>query len=196
MIALNNENETSRDVYLPGTWIDYQTRPFETGDRAAWEKLPTSFNFSEMTNAFSAPPWACVAGYSLEQADRITGQVRQRGRDDAALRRARLRGERGSVFDVTGFQPFLEHHLVREDMVEHPFVADVVEAAFDVAFQHPLRRTAPAQCIEALLERVGSGAFRSEAIGVGIGGGLRDGFHASKYNACMARSFIVGMPAY
>ena len=25
------------------------TRPFETGDRAAWEQLPTSFNFSEMT---------------------------------------------------------------------------------------------------------------------------------------------------
>jgi site-specific DNA recombinase len=60
--------------------------------------------------------------------------------NDAALRRARLRGEQGSVFDITGFQPFLEHHLVREDMVEHPLMADVIEAAFDVALQHPLRR--------------------------------------------------------
>jgi hypothetical protein len=51
------------------------TRPFETGDRVAWEKLPTSFNYSEMTNGFSAPTWARVAGYSLQQADKILGQL-------------------------------------------------------------------------------------------------------------------------
>lgn len=49
------------------------TRPFEIGDRGAWEKLPTSFNFSEMTNSVSAPTWARVAGYSLEQADKVVG---------------------------------------------------------------------------------------------------------------------------
>jgi len=32
------------------------TRPFETGDRSAWENLPTSFNFSEMTNGVPARP--------------------------------------------------------------------------------------------------------------------------------------------
>ena len=51
------------------------TRPFEIGDRAAWENLPTSFNFSEMTNGVAAPTWARVAGYSLEQADKIVGQL-------------------------------------------------------------------------------------------------------------------------
>ena len=51
------------------------TRPFETGDRAAWENLPTSFNFAEMTNGVSAPTWARVAGYSLEQADKFLGQL-------------------------------------------------------------------------------------------------------------------------
>ena len=51
------------------------TRPFEIGDRAAWENLPTSFNFSAMTNGISAPTWARVAGYSLEQADKIVGQL-------------------------------------------------------------------------------------------------------------------------
>ncbi len=51
------------------------TRPFEIGDRAAWEKLPTSFNFSEMTNGISAPTWARAAGYSLEQADKFLGQL-------------------------------------------------------------------------------------------------------------------------
>lgn len=51
------------------------TRPLETGDRSAWENLPTSFNFSEMTNGIFAPTWARVAGYSLEQADKIAGQL-------------------------------------------------------------------------------------------------------------------------
>ena len=61
-------------------------------------------------------------------------------------------------------------------MLEHPLMADVVEATFNVAFQHPLRRASPAQCVETLLEGGGRGAFGAEAVGVGIGGGLRDGF--------------------
>ena len=51
------------------------TRPFEVGDRAAWANLPTSFNLSEMTNGVSAPTWARVAGYSLEQPDKFLGQL-------------------------------------------------------------------------------------------------------------------------
>ncbi len=51
------------------------TRPFETGDRAAWENLPTSFNVAEMTNGVSAPTWARAAGYSLEQADKFLGRL-------------------------------------------------------------------------------------------------------------------------
>ena len=53
------------------------TRPFETGDRAAWENLPTSFNLLEATNGVSSPTWACIAGYSLEQADKVVGQLGQ-----------------------------------------------------------------------------------------------------------------------
>ena len=51
------------------------TRPFEIGARAAWEKLPTSLNLSAMTNGIAAPTWARVAGYSLERADKIAGQL-------------------------------------------------------------------------------------------------------------------------
>jgi hypothetical protein len=51
------------------------TRPFEIGDRAAWENLPTSFNLSEMTNGISAPTWSRVAGYSLEQADKFLARL-------------------------------------------------------------------------------------------------------------------------
>ena len=67
-------------------------------------------------------------------------QVRQRRRDDAALWRTCLRGEQRSIFHEASLQPFPQHLLVRGDVVEHPFVADVIEAATNVAFQHPLRR--------------------------------------------------------
>src|SRR5262245_60144911 len=62
-----------------------------------------------------------------------------KGSHDAALRRARFGREQVSILDVTGFQPLAKHSLVRGDMLEHPLVTDVVEAAFDVALQHPLR---------------------------------------------------------
>jgi hypothetical protein len=51
------------------------TRPFETGDRSAWENLPTSMDLRTMTNGDSAPTWARAAGYSLEQADQFLGQL-------------------------------------------------------------------------------------------------------------------------
>ena len=38
------------------------------------------------------------------------------GRHDSTLRRARFRGKQGSIFEVTGLQPFMEHGLVRWDM--------------------------------------------------------------------------------
>ncbi len=47
----------------------------EPGDRKAWEKLPTNFDFSEMTNGISEPTLARVAGYSLEQADKFLGKL-------------------------------------------------------------------------------------------------------------------------
>ena len=50
------------------------TRPFDVGDRAAWENAPTSCNLSEITNCVS-PTWASVAGYSLEQADKFLGRL-------------------------------------------------------------------------------------------------------------------------
>jgi hypothetical protein len=51
------------------------TRPFEIGDRAAWASLPTSLNLSAMTNGDTAPTWARVAGYSLEQVDQFLGRL-------------------------------------------------------------------------------------------------------------------------
>lgn len=59
------------------------TRPIVPGDRTAWEKLPTSFNFAElraawMTNApanVPEPTIARAAGYSLEQVDAFLGEL-------------------------------------------------------------------------------------------------------------------------
>jgi len=49
------------------------TRPIQSGDRSAWENLPTSLNFSAMTNGIASPTWARAAGYSLEQVDKFAG---------------------------------------------------------------------------------------------------------------------------
>ena len=117
-----------------------------------------------------------VEGLVEEFFQSIQNQVRQRGRDDAALRRARLGGEQGSIFDVASTQPFLKHRRIRGDVLEHPVVTDVIEATLDVAFQHPLRRRALAQCFEALLNGVRGGAFRSEAVGVFVRRGFRNWF--------------------
>ena len=75
------------------------TRPFEIGDRAAWANLPTSFNFSEMTNGVAAPTWARVAGYSLEQADKIVGQL-------------------GNPVGIASYKPF---HSTGEDFLHNYF---------------------------------------------------------------------------
>ncbi len=50
-------------------------RPIIPGDRTAWEKLPTSFNYDEMVKNDPNPTMARVAGYSLEQVDRFAGRL-------------------------------------------------------------------------------------------------------------------------
>ncbi len=75
------------------------TRPFETGDRAAWGNLSTSFNLSEMTNGVSAPTWARVAGYSLEQVDKFLGRL-------------------GNPIGITSYKPF---HSSGEDFLHNYF---------------------------------------------------------------------------
>ncbi len=51
------------------------SQPIRPGDRAAWEKLPTSFNFDDMVKGDSEPTIARVAGYSLEQVDAFLGRL-------------------------------------------------------------------------------------------------------------------------
>jgi hypothetical protein len=93
------------------------------------------------------------------------------------------------------FSHFCKHLFVSGDVIEHPSVADVVEAATDVTLQHPLGAVSHAHNIEALLDSVSGRAFRSKTIGVKIGCCLRDGEQRQQVNACIARSFIVGIPS-
>jgi hypothetical protein len=59
------------------------SRPIPVGERAAWETLPTSFDYHRMLAEFKTnhavglpePTIARVAGYSLEQADAFLGQL-------------------------------------------------------------------------------------------------------------------------
>jgi hypothetical protein len=59
-------------------------------------------------------------------------------------------------------------------MSEHPRVTDVVKTATDIAFKYPLWADLASQHTEALLDGVGSRAFRSKTIGVRVGSSLRD----------------------
>jgi len=59
------------------------SRPIQPGDRAAWENLPTSFDYNQLLASFKTnnpaglenPTIARVAGYSLEQVDKFLGQL-------------------------------------------------------------------------------------------------------------------------
>ena len=62
-------------------WSGMQ-RPINTGDRAAWANLHTSFDYNQMMSAWSSnapaglePTMARVAGYALEQADAFLGKL-------------------------------------------------------------------------------------------------------------------------
>ena len=51
------------------------SRPIEPGERAAWENLPTSFDYKQMLNNSAEPTMARVAGYSLKQVDAFLGRL-------------------------------------------------------------------------------------------------------------------------
>lgn len=55
-------------------WADL-LRPINPGDRAAWQNLPTSFNYDEMVKGDADPTMARAAGYSLEQVDAFLGKL-------------------------------------------------------------------------------------------------------------------------
>ena len=59
--------------------------------------------------------------------------IRKRRRDNTALRSTFLGGEKLFIENKTAFQPLTEHHFIHRDIVQQPFVVDVVEASFDVA---------------------------------------------------------------
>lgn len=66
-------------------------------------------------------------------------------------------------------------------------MADVVEAALDIAFQYPLGCIGTAQQDEAFLDRIRRGARHPEAIGVGIAHGLRHGSQTEQVQ-CLHRT--------
>ncbi|OQC73323.1 MAG: hypothetical protein BWX44_01535 [Spirochaetes bacterium ADurb.Bin001] len=106
----------------------------------------------------------------------IQGHVRQGRRSDSPLRSTRLGGKPGSFFDVTSLEPFPKHLSIHRDMLVHPGMADLIETAFDVAFQNPLWGIGLAQHFEALLNGVGGGAFGPEAVGMMVCQGFGDRF--------------------
>ena len=112
--------------------------------------------------------------FSQQALQSVEGHVRQRRGDNASLRSALRRGKQSSVFDVSGAQPFFQHLRVRRDVREHPFVADVVVAALNVRFEHPLGRVLLEEHFEALGNGVRCRTRRPESVGMSVREGLGD----------------------
>ena len=70
----------------------------------------------------------------------VKRHVRKSRRYDTSLGSTLFGGKELFVEYKTAFKPFPEHHFIHRDIVEQPFMADVVEASFNVALQNPLRR--------------------------------------------------------
>ena len=67
----------------------------------------------------------------------------------------------------------MEDRFVHGNIVEQPLMANVVEAAFDVAFEHPARVFVTERS-ETLFNRVRTTSPLPEAIGILIRSGFRD----------------------
>ena len=103
------------------------------------------------------------------------GYLLRSGRQDSALRSARLRWEHLVFPDEAGFQPLLENRLVHGDVGEKPVVADVVETGGNVSVKNPLSPVgAIGQYFEALSDCITARSFRPKAVGVRVRLGFRD----------------------
>jgi hypothetical protein len=72
---------TGPHSYEPGVGIT-GTLPLDPGDRNAWKNLHTSFDWNAMAKSYRStgkgdpgPGWAGAAGFSLEQVDKVLGQL-------------------------------------------------------------------------------------------------------------------------
>jgi len=75
----------------------------DAGDRKAWEKRPTSFNWADMAKGYHATAktdsfgWGRVAGYSLEEVDQVLGAL-------------------GNPIGIPSYKPY---HSDGEDFLQH-----------------------------------------------------------------------------
>lgn len=84
------------------------------------------------------------------------------------------------IFHVSSLEPLPQNLAIRRYMTHEPVMADVVEAAFDVAFENPLRGRLLGQRREALFDGVRCGPFRSEPERASVRCGLGHGFESKQ----------------
>ena len=97
-----------------------------------------------------------------------------RRREDASLGRAFLCHEEGRPFQISRFQPFLEHPLFYGNVGYHPLMRNSVKAGTDIAFEYPLCPVVSTQCDETGFHRVCCRATPAEPIRIGVRRGFGD----------------------
>ncbi len=99
-----------------------------------------------------------------EAMEAIEGKVRQHGRDGSALWRPFLGRIQNLLFHVSRLQPLPQDGPVHRDVSQQSVVADIVEAAPYIAFQHPRRRVATSKSHEGFSHRIRAAAFLAKSI--------------------------------
>lgn len=110
----------------------------------------------------------------------IQSHVSKDRRDDSTLRCTIFCVIEGPFVHVSRFQPFSKDDLIRRNVGHKPFVANSVEAGFDIAFKYPLCAVSSGQCITALFHGVCTAPFLAKPIRIGVCEGFRDGFQCQQ----------------
>src|SRR6266481_6538296 len=91
-------------------------------------------------------------------------------------------------FHITRFRPLLENDSVHRNMGQEPVVADLVEAASNVAFENPLWVCLPQGEI-TLLHRIRTGSSLSETVGVPVSSSFHNRVQSEKVE-CLHRPVL------
>jgi len=115
---------------------------------------------------------SCGVVFLQELLKSVQRAISERWGDNAALWSSIRCFVKDLFIHIPGFQPLLKNGSVHRDVRQKPIVGNLIETAFDIAFQNPLRFRCVGQRVEALCNRIGTGPFLTEPIGVSISVGF------------------------
>jgi len=171
---LFREFQSSLSEKFYNEWSDFQFQ-YLLRDSCNDEVVRITHQVDLLVHAFKCSRtgvWILLAKYSFQSIKRHIGKD---GRDDTALWRTIFRLIEDGFVHVSCFQPFTEDGFVHWNMGQQPFMADLVEAGFDVPFQYPLWSGVIREHRCTLCHCIGTTPFLPEPVRVWVGQSFGDG---------------------